>query len=310
MDILVKRYNDSVITDIYYKPTDTKQYLDFHSNHTRHIKRNVPYNLARRICTIVIDNELRNERLNELRACLLKRHYPAAVINYGIEKANSLSVQILRTPKAKVEKDMITFVTTHNPNNTNMYDVFSKCKEIMNLSPRLQNAFKEIEIINSKRQSPNLKRLLTKASFSVTDSRGSQKCNDSRCKCCKNIIETSLFHFEKINKIFEIRSKMTCDSQNLIYVLLCKSCSLYYVGQTNDKLRNRARVHRQQILNPNIMNLKVSKHIHHCTKDTEGEKFKILPIYKLPKQNVDLRLLMENHFIDMLQPDLNADSVQ
>ena len=56
LDILVKN-DDILTTDINYKAPDTRQYLDFTSNHPRHIKKNIPYNLTRRMCTIVDDEE-------------------------------------------------------------------------------------------------------------------------------------------------------------------------------------------------------------------------------------------------------------
>ena len=40
---------DRLTTDINYKITDTEQHLHNQSNHPRHIKRNIPHNLARRI---------------------------------------------------------------------------------------------------------------------------------------------------------------------------------------------------------------------------------------------------------------------
>lgn len=70
LDVLVKKKNDKISTDIFYKSTDTHQYLHFGSSHPRHIKRAIPYNLARRICTIVSDEETRNQRLNELKQFL------------------------------------------------------------------------------------------------------------------------------------------------------------------------------------------------------------------------------------------------
>ena len=85
-------YGYIIITDIYYKPTDTKQYLDYNSCHPRHIRRNVPSNLARRICTIVENESLRHERLEELEVCLINRHYPLAVIEYGMKKAKDIDI--------------------------------------------------------------------------------------------------------------------------------------------------------------------------------------------------------------------------
>ena len=81
---------------------------------------------------------------------------------------------------------------------------------------------------------------------------------------------------------------MTCNSKNLIYMIFCINCTdTMYLGETGDTLRSRARVHRQQIHDPTIMNLKVSHHIHNCTKHIDvDEKFKILPIYKMPTEDV------------------------
>ena len=55
---------------------------------------------------------------------------------------------------------------------------------------------------------------------------------------------------------------MDCSSQNLIYALICGNCKKKtYIGETGEILRNRVRVHRQQIDSPSLMNLKVSHHI-------------------------------------------------
>ena len=39
LDMLVKKDNDMLTNDINYKAPDSRQYLDFTSNHTCHIKR-------------------------------------------------------------------------------------------------------------------------------------------------------------------------------------------------------------------------------------------------------------------------------
>ena len=119
------------------------QYLDYNSCHPRHIRRNVPFNLARRICTIVNDESLRHKRLEELKVCLLKRHYSLAVIEYGIEKAKDIDITILRTPHEHIDTDIITFVTTHNPNNVNMFNFFYKSiRKYLMIAPAVKTSLK------------------------------------------------------------------------------------------------------------------------------------------------------------------------
>ena len=123
LDILVTKTNMKISTDIYYKETDTKQYLDFRSCHSTHTKRSIPYNLhvARRICTIVSDPSLRNVRLHELKQSLLSRGYQKQLIENGIRKAIQILRNELLIPNTKQNNDIITYVSTHNPRNPEMF---------------------------------------------------------------------------------------------------------------------------------------------------------------------------------------------
>ena len=58
LDVLVKSNEGKIGTDIFYKKTDNKQYLLFNSSHPRHIKINIPFNLARRLRTIISEEQL------------------------------------------------------------------------------------------------------------------------------------------------------------------------------------------------------------------------------------------------------------
>ena len=53
LDIIFKRNDEKMWMDIYFKPTDTRRCLPFSSSHPTHCKKNIPYTLTRRICTIV-----------------------------------------------------------------------------------------------------------------------------------------------------------------------------------------------------------------------------------------------------------------
>ena len=63
LDVLVYKQNNKLNTDIFYKATDTNQYLNFNSCHPKHTKTNIPYSLARRICCIVSDADIKTKRL-------------------------------------------------------------------------------------------------------------------------------------------------------------------------------------------------------------------------------------------------------
>ena len=58
LDVRIIIKDGTTLTDIYSKDTDTFNYLPFNSCHPRHITRNIPFVLARRIRGIVSDNDL------------------------------------------------------------------------------------------------------------------------------------------------------------------------------------------------------------------------------------------------------------
>ena len=61
LDILIKNVNGQIITDIYHKLTDTQQYLHFKSHHPKNCIKSIPYTLACRIHTIIMDKNLKKK---------------------------------------------------------------------------------------------------------------------------------------------------------------------------------------------------------------------------------------------------------
>ena len=70
LDVMIRKENTHLTTDIYYKPTDLFQYLPYTSSHPRHTKNNISYSLARRICMIIKNQDTRKQRLHNLKQIL------------------------------------------------------------------------------------------------------------------------------------------------------------------------------------------------------------------------------------------------
>ena len=93
------------------------------------------------------------------------------------------------------------------------------------------DGFGNLRILKSKRQAPNLKKILTKAEFSQKQA-GVFKCPDKICECCARHISKA--HF-------------SCDSSNLFNIVICPTCGEEYTGETGvgkTKLRDCACVHQ------------------------------------------------------------------
>ena len=102
--VLLKRENTKIETDIYYKPTDSKQYLLLNSCHPKHTKTSITFSPARRIRSIITNEETLQKRMDELRIVLINQNTPKNVINKGIEKATNVALEDLRVVREKKMK--------------------------------------------------------------------------------------------------------------------------------------------------------------------------------------------------------------
>ena len=119
LNIMINKYpeNDNIWIDICYKKTDTRRCVTFNSCHPKQCKNNIPFTLARRICTIVENNKVRKRLFDELQKVLYSQEYPQNLIQEAIRKVTSNPIENLRVSKAKTDSNKLAFVTNFNPNN-------------------------------------------------------------------------------------------------------------------------------------------------------------------------------------------------
>ena len=132
-------------------------------------------------------------------------------------------------------------------------------------------------VLKSKRQTPSLKKLLTKEIFLNQPEKIFEvtKCKKSRCGLCKHIKEGSSFSFN--GETFSVHSDMPCTVKNIIYAIECRGCGKYYIGEINN-LRKRVALHNQHIRHENLRMIPVSGHIVSCSNT--DLKYFIFPYLK------------------------------
>ena len=97
---------------------------------------------------------------------------------------------------------------------------------------------------------------------------------------------------------------MTCESSDLVYVVIYSTSNEEYIGQTREgktRVRGRVRVYRQHIRQLQYQQLKCEEHLRACGKG----QFKMFPFFKLHSQNKYLREQYEKYFRDKFKPTLH-----
>ena len=87
---------------------------------------------------------------------------------------------------------------------------------------------------------------------------------------------------------------MTCTVKNAIYVIECRGCNKYYIGETNN-LRKRTTIHNQYIRHENLRMISLSGHIASCS--VNDPKYFMFPFYKMKTDSIIDRKQKEKYFV-------------
>ena len=117
LDILIKRDNSEIWMDLYCKPADTKRCLPYSTCHPKHRLKNTPFVMARRICTIVENNSLKNKHLRGLKESFRTYSYSEKKFEFSIQRALKILQTELSQPETIENNNDFTFTSTFNSNN-------------------------------------------------------------------------------------------------------------------------------------------------------------------------------------------------
>ncbi len=302
LDVNVKVDGYELKLDIFRKPTDSFNYLSYGSCHPLHTRDNIALSLAKRIIRITTGDP--GPRLSELRNNLVLREHPVHKINEAFAKTFS--------PRENDKSgDMMVFTCTHNPtqwfNRKQITGIFNNLT-----GDSMKKTFKDCRVVIGTRQPTALRRHLIKSKFKrhnkITTRYQKKSPGLYNCRKCKYhrlgyIQSCKGFRFGKNDQFaWEYKRYFSCDSKNVIYILKCKGCWRFYIGETSD-LKPRTRKHKSDIKHPKNSYCRVlAEHLRSCSR---APQFTIFPVLYIDNQQ--RRRFIEKRLIKQFQPPLNVD---
>lgn len=322
--------NHIIKTKLYKKPTDKKQYLHYKSCHPTHIKKSIPYSQALRYKRIILDQDILNQELNNLKLNFISRKYPEKLIDTQINKIKDIDREgllIYQTTEHKKSKflaylkgrSFLPLITNYNdhigknkfkkefetawinftqstPLNSLVFNnefpqlVFKRGKTIGN--HLISTKFND----NSDIDSETINILASLLNENTYTSYTSSKCNHPRCLCCDSILESTSFQDTTKLNTFYINNNFNCNSTNILYYITCLKCNKAYVGQTANKLKDRLNNHRSNI----TLNKPTTIAIHFNEPRHNISDLRIMPILDLTPYNDLDRLEIEKSYMKKL----------
>ena len=167
-----------------------------------------------------------SKRCEEYKGYLVNQGYSVNLVDNQFAKALIIPRKELLKQKVRASKKIFPLVTTFNPLLPDLNHIIKKHLHFLESNPKLKELFPKNSIIPSYRRSKSLKEILAPSKFTSATPQntnsyaaGCFKCDKNRCDLCKNyFIESRTFSSLKTGKSYSIRSNLTCDSKNVIYL--------------------------------------------------------------------------------------------
>ena len=215
-----------------------------------------------------------------MKIWLYNSGYPKHVVGKGLHNARLQGP----APDPKKKKDIIPFVT-QNCSNFSCRSVTKKLRLMIDQCPddSTRKFFQNKEVVHAVRQPNNILRQLTSAKFDTNKTtplpQGTFKCNNINCKICTLYLQECTTVTGQNGFKWVTKSHITCNSQYVLYYLICLGCGLSYVGKTNS-LRNRTNNHISESKSGNTSD-RFDQHVFNCKIDHEEPLFKLFGLMEV-----------------------------
>ena len=138
LDVKVSLIDQHLETDLYCKPTDCQQFLDFNSAHTIHIKKSIVYSqglCTKRLCS---SNVAFENHLESLKNWFQNRGYPKTLVDNQLKRVTETRQTSDQTYK---RGNGVPLVLAHHPRLNNANDIIKKHLAFLYAKVQVQNIF-------------------------------------------------------------------------------------------------------------------------------------------------------------------------
>ena len=237
LDIKLKINNHSIQKSVQYKETDTPNHLHHTSLHPDHCKQVIPYSQLLQLRRICSDNDDFAARAAEMKAFFQARGYPEALLNDDLCKISTVSSnEALRlSAERDTTESRVPLVLAYNQFNTGTKRILLDNFEMLLSNPATRTIFHELPLVSYRRDRNLRDYLVHSAERSDADS-GTCACRHPRCLTCRHTTSQTILQSPK--RLYNIRDRFTCQSENVVYSIICRRCGCLYIAETGRRRGN------------------------------------------------------------------------
>ena len=309
---VIKKENGHIDTDLYTKPTDSNNYLEYTSAHPSHTKRGISLGQFLRLRRICRDKSSFVEHCIEKGKHFLRRGYPFALIKTAFIEALQRDRSTLLDHKRREEKTESPniLVTTFNPGFRGLKPIVKGNWDILGRSCTTRKIHQN-KLIAAYKKPKNLKDHLIRARLPLNKetprkegpTKPCNPCYTKNCRYCPCLNKTGRVTCHTNKREYMAKHNVSCKSSNIIYCLSCKKCGIQYVGQTKNRLMDRFQAHFYNIGHTRTIS-EIGRHFnqpdHRGLEDVEIHILDFIHSHPASSKAKYLRDLVEYNWIQRL----------
>ena len=301
LDVQVKLVENSLVTNLYSKPTDAHLYLNANSSHPSHVIRNIPKGQFIRVRRICSRDESFDFNAKLMMKFFVSRGYKERYLQKVVKEVRSMSRENLlkSTTKGETGKDTHSiFVCTWHPKLSQLPSILNENYNILDNDAKLRKIFTEKPTVAFRRKK-NLENHLCRKDIKTQEVNDTNVATDTKCKCqvCKLLVKSESITNSKNDLTLKKKPGGTCRSTGVVYAMKCKKCHLLYIGHSEKDMRDRYGKHKYDIKSRPKQN-ELAAHFH---KDHHIEDDLEIHILDYGIHHLGKRTRMEDRLICKLQ---------
>ena len=309
LDVRVSLKGDYLCTDVYAKPTDSKSYLHFSSDHPIYVKKAISVGLAMRAKRICSNDSDYLHQTRDIRKNLSSRGYPARYISQGLSRVRSMKrMDVLEKAAGGKDRRGVPLVVTYSAHLPNISNILKEKKSILARSERLKNIFSSNnDVFTSYKRGTNLRDILVhRKTKQIAEGRhkGQGDCGKN-CSVCRVIFkDEDRIRGPNSSESCTYDRTIGCRSRNVIYGVFCEICRcVVYVGETGGVLYQRVQNHLSSI-RCGRQEMEVAAHFSSDGHQLSNAKF--VGLEKVWKGWTTYRRTREQRWVDLLNTHRRA----
>ena len=195
-----------------------------------------------------------------MKAFFQARGYLEALLNDDLCKISTVSHNVALRPPAERDssESRVPLVLTYNQFNTGTKRILLDNFKMLLSDPVTCRIFPELPLVSYRRDRNLMDYLVHSAKRSDADA-GTLACRHPHCLKCRHTTSQTILQSPK--HLYTIRDRFTCQSENVVYSIICRRCGCLYIGETGRRLLECFNEHLRSIHN-NSPGFPVAEHFN------------------------------------------------